>query len=349
MELKSGEDEQDDDVQENEQLFARQPATSYSYSARKRMPSVQSFLAWVLLLGVSIFTLKGMARLDATCTVAVQHADVALQSLAGSSAFSTIPLARAHSHNDYLQSQPLTSALGAGFCSIEVDVFLDNGKLLVGHTVASDQTMQELYLEPLKRHIDENGGSVFPRAKPLGICTQVQLVVDIKTENFAETWDAIETALTQELGPDKGNYLSCDLEKRAADEASSLPISPLRVVVSGVDGKKIPNFALHMSNRANRCSSLDGRRDVNKSPAVTRALELVQTMVSEDLAMFTGVNGAVDESRLREFAEYTREKGFASRLWGVNASTELWQLAIDSGIDVISVDRILLFKQFLLG
>ncbi len=43
------------------------------------------------------------------------------------------PLLQAHSHNDYAQPKPLVGALEREFCSIEVDVFLVDGKLLVGH------------------------------------------------------------------------------------------------------------------------------------------------------------------------------------------------------------------------
>ncbi|MFN5648136.1 MAG: hypothetical protein ACK458_11515, partial [Sphingobacteriales bacterium] len=38
-----------------------------------------------------------------------------------------------HAHNDYQHQQPFDGAYQAGFSSIEVDVHLRNGKLLVGH------------------------------------------------------------------------------------------------------------------------------------------------------------------------------------------------------------------------
>ena len=41
---------------------------------------------------------------------------------------------RAHSHNDYHQDNPLDSAIRHGICSIEVDVFPIENKLLVGHS-----------------------------------------------------------------------------------------------------------------------------------------------------------------------------------------------------------------------
>ena len=42
------------------------------------------------------------------------------------------PLGQAHAHNDYYHKRPLLDALSHGFCSVEADVFLKNGRLLVG-------------------------------------------------------------------------------------------------------------------------------------------------------------------------------------------------------------------------
>ena len=47
--------------------------------------------------------------------------------------FGQIPIKMAHSHNDYLNEKPLLNALKNNFKSIEVDVFLLNSELYVGH------------------------------------------------------------------------------------------------------------------------------------------------------------------------------------------------------------------------
>jgi len=43
-------------------------------------------------------------------------------------------IARGHSHNDYFQSNPLSSALNHGLRSVEVDVFPIGDTLYVAHT-----------------------------------------------------------------------------------------------------------------------------------------------------------------------------------------------------------------------
>ena len=44
-----------------------------------------------------------------------------------------LPLPRAHAHNDYAHARPLADALAHGFRSVEADIWLTNGALLVAH------------------------------------------------------------------------------------------------------------------------------------------------------------------------------------------------------------------------
>src|SRR6266478_8362098 len=89
------------------------------------------------------------------------------------------PLIHAHAHNDYLHPRPLLDALDQGFCSVEADIFLIDGKLLVGHTretTRPERTLQALYLDPLRERIKKNGGRVYPNGP------EVALLIDLKTD-----------------------------------------------------------------------------------------------------------------------------------------------------------------------
>ena len=73
-------------------------------------------------------------------------------------------LVNAHAHNDYLHPRPLLDALEQGFGSVEADVFLVDGKLLVAHSILEirhERTLEDLYLKPLAARCDSNGGRVF--------------------------------------------------------------------------------------------------------------------------------------------------------------------------------------------
>src|SRR5687768_16459444 len=88
-------------------------------------------------------------------------------------------LSRAHAHNDFLHKRPLLDALGHGFCSVEADIFLVEGQLLVAHDpreLRKERTLETLYLEPLRKRVSENGGRVY-RNGP-----KFWLLVDIKTD-----------------------------------------------------------------------------------------------------------------------------------------------------------------------
>ncbi|WP_417885630.1 alkaline phosphatase [Zunongwangia sp.] len=80
-----------------------------------------------------------------------------------------------HSHNDYEQKIPFWTAYAAGAVSIEADVFLKNGELLVAHyenEINKKRTLESLYLKP----ISEGLHLFIIKDQP------IQLMIDIKTE-----------------------------------------------------------------------------------------------------------------------------------------------------------------------
>ncbi len=101
-------------------------------------------------------------------------------------------LERAHAHNDYEHDRPLYDALSNGFKSVEADVWLVDGELLVAHDredVQSGRTLQSLYLEPLRQIVKDNRGSVYP-----GDIDTFTLLIDIKSEAVA-TYEALHRQL----------------------------------------------------------------------------------------------------------------------------------------------------------
>ena len=68
--------------------------------------------------------------------------------LAAGAAPAVVPLERAHSHNDYSRPRPLLDALDAGFCSVEADIFLVDGELLVAHPRQASGALADGLREP---------------------------------------------------------------------------------------------------------------------------------------------------------------------------------------------------------
>lgn len=94
---------------------------------------------------------------------------------------------KVHSHNDYLQKVPFWDAYSGGAKSIEADVILQDGKLLVAHEVASvepSRTLTSLYLEPIRKGLK------------LGLIDEIDfhLLVDLKTEAYTTLDMVVESA-----------------------------------------------------------------------------------------------------------------------------------------------------------
>ena len=69
-----------------------------------------------------------------------------------------------HSHNDYTHQHPLYDALSYGYKSIEIDVWLHNGKLVVDHNglkLDSKKDIEELYLQPITERVKAHHGWVY--------------------------------------------------------------------------------------------------------------------------------------------------------------------------------------------
>ena len=72
-----------------------------------------------------------------------------------------------HAHNDYAQDRPLKDALDLGYRSVEADVWLRDGEIIVSHWgLSSPGTLRGLYLDPLQARITDRGsvhgdGAVF--------------------------------------------------------------------------------------------------------------------------------------------------------------------------------------------
>ncbi len=111
---------------------------------------------------------------------------------------SSCPLADlpAYAHNDYENERPLDDALAAGYRGVEVDVFLIDGVVRVGHDRGRARragTLEELYLAPLAERIARCGRLTPDRDRPF------LLLIEIK-ERSPDTFDAVARLLARHAG-----------------------------------------------------------------------------------------------------------------------------------------------------
>lgn len=219
-----------------------------------------------------------------------------------------------HSHNDYAQAEPFWGAYRAGVESIEADVMLENGRLLVAHdrrTLGSAKTIQEMYLDPLRRVMRMNGGKAYADGKRL------QLVIDLKTGRNA--LDKLLEIIVKE------GYEECfDVKKNP---------SAVKLVIGG-DLSKIGNFLEYPEYVF---FSVKSSFDFS-SPSACR-VEQVSASLRTYSRWRKGKMSAKDKKRIRSAAARFRSKGVKLRIWAIADNEEAWALSRELGLDYINTDR----------
>jgi len=243
-------------------------------------------------------------------------------------AMEPIPLPGAHAHNDYEHPRPLLDALDHGFCSIEADIYLIEGALLVAHDrkdVKPGRTLEALYLDPLRARIQANGGRVFPTGPT------VTLLVDVKSEARA-TYAALETVLARYA------------EILTRFESGRVIAGAVTVIVSG---NRIYDDVIA---RNPRYSALDGRSSELDSPVPAT----VYPWISENWTKVSAWRGegplpSEDEARLRDWVQRAHANGRKIRFWNTPESVTAWRILRASGVDLIGTDHLGRLRDFWLA
>jgi hypothetical protein len=249
---------------------------------------------------------------------------------ADSSATSTLaaPLVRAHAHNDYEHTRPLSDALDRGFCSIEADVHLVDGRLLVAHDraqVRPERTLEALYLDPLHERVGRNKGRVYPKGPP------VTLLIDVKSEADS-TWNALRTVLSRYadmltiFGPD------------------SIETNAVSVIISGNRARSL------MSADVVRFAAIDGRLADLDGTASNSLIPLVSDSWSQHFK-WRGVGPLPDDERkrLHELVARAHGQGRRIRFWAAPDRPVVWEEFNAAGVDLLNADDLDALQSFLLG
>ena len=243
-----------------------------------------------------------------------------------------IPLARAHAHNDYLHPRPLLDALDAGFTSVEADIWLVDGELLVAHDrreAGPGRTLRALYLEPLQRIIRARGGRVY-RAYPY----PVVLLVDIKSD-AEETYRVLDAQLRA--------YASM----LTVASASGVRPGAVLVVVSGNRPREI------MLGQRVRYASYDGRLTDLGGPLPSSFIPMVSDNWMGHFAwmgigpMPEGERGKIRQIVARAHAGRQRVRFWATPDAGSGAEA-VWSELLRAGTDYISTDQLVALREFIL-
>lgn len=241
-----------------------------------------------------------------------------------------VPLLRAHAHNDYEHARPLAEALECGFGSVEADVHLVAGRLLVAHDlkgVTPARTLEALYLEPLRARVKANGGRVY-RGGPT-----IFLLIDVKSEAEA-THAALHAVLK--------NYAEMLTVFR---DGIATP-GAITVIVSGARARAT------MAAQAVRYAAMDGR--IGDLAPGAPASGLIP-WVSDNWQIAFGSKwpaGAMPKEtagKLQAFVAQAHAQGRLIRFWNTPDTLEAWRILRDAGVDLINTDQLAGLRDFLLG
>ena len=242
---------------------------------------------------------------------------------------SVLPLMQAHAHNDYEHARPLLDALDQGFCSVEADVWLVQGRLLVAHDLKDakpGRTLEALYLDPLRARVRKNGGRVFKDGPTL------TLLVDVKS-------DATNTYLVLRESLRRYEEMLTRFHRNETDT------NAVTVIVSGNRAREmIKNEAVRFAGYDGRLADLGAGESRHFIPLISDNWSLHFKWRARSEA-----DPLPDEDRLKlkQIVEQAHRDGRRVRFWGMPDSPVVWRVLANAGVDLINTDDLPRLGQFL--
>ncbi|MFI9454549.1 phosphatidylinositol-specific phospholipase C/glycerophosphodiester phosphodiesterase family protein [Amycolatopsis sp. NPDC052450] len=247
------------------------------------------------------------------------------------------PLPQAHSHNDYEHTRPLQDALDQGFTSVEADIFLVDGQLLVAHDLAGtrpDRTLESLYLEPLRKRVLANHGVGVYRQR-----LEFQLLIDVKGDA-----NSTYAALEKRLYDPRYSFLFSlyafgHVQKRA-----------VTAVISGGRPKDV------MLGQKFRLAFYDGRIKDQNDLGIGSDRRMTPLVSDSWTGLFTwsgeGPFPATERAKLHELVKSAHAAGQRVRFWATPdaagpARDALWKELADAGVDHLNTDDLPGLANFL--
>ena len=235
-------------------------------------------------------------------------------------------LPQAHAHNDYEHTRPLLDALSHGFTSVEADIYLVEGKLLVAHDredLKPDRTLETLYLDPLQT-LARGKKSIFPTGET------ILLLIDFKTE-AQPTYEALRTLLSRYQ------------EMLTRFESNRIHTNAVTIVISGNRPREI------LLAEKSRLAAFDGRlADLGKKNLPLSFMPLVSDNWNSHFTWKgTGTFPEAQREKLKSIVAQAHTENRKLRFWATPDTEPAWIELRHAGVDLINTDNLPGLAKFL--
>lgn len=239
-----------------------------------------------------------------------------------------IPLARAHAHNDYEHARPLLDALDHGFCSVEADVHLVDGELLVAHDrgqTRPERTLERLYLRPLAERARLHQGRIYPDGPDF------TLLIDFKTE-ARSTYEALKPLLLRHREI---------LTEFRPDRTSTRAVT---IILSGNRPRE------QVNSEPVRYAAIDGRLSDLGTDVSPHLVPLISdNWTSHFRWRGEGELATEDSQQLHDLVQQTHAEGRRLRFWAIPDKRAAWATLHQAKVDLINTDDLDGLRRFLMS
>lgn len=205
-------------------------------------------------------------------------------------------------------------------------MWLLDGKLLVAHDrdkVKLENTLQSLYLDPLRERVLQNGGRVYPNGP------EFTLLVDVKS-GAEPTYAAVRNVLRQ--------YASVlTIFRTAATETNAVT-----VIISGNRARAT------MAAEASRYAAYDGRLEDLDS---TASVHFIPWISSDWTGSFRwrgdGPMPDNERAKLRQIVGKAHQQGRRVRFWATPELPTVWRELLAADVDFVNTDDLAGLEKFL--
>jgi hypothetical protein len=248
-------------------------------------------------------------------------------------------LQRAHAHNDYEHARPLLDALDEGFGSVEADIYLVDGELLVGHdrkNCRATRTLKSLYLEPLRQRIAQSG-AVYPGVSRFTLWIDIK-IDSAKVQRTSSTTEAESMATCAALAAVLLDYAPM----LTSVSGTHVKTNAISIILTGAHPKELPD------SPGATLFCYDSHAPIASAPDENKfTLAWCENWSHLFSWRGEGEMPPQEQRKLSELIKTAHRSGKRVRFWGTPDKPIVWEQLLKADVDWIGTDQLKQLGDFL--